>query len=156
MSLRKLCRAVPVACILAVALFAAESPFVGTWKLNAAKSKLEGSGMGAATTVRYEATGDGLKASVESTSPQGQPMNFSYQASLDGKDAAVTGSPTFDMISMKRINDHTLTAIGKKDHKVVWTDRRVVSGDGKTMTLTRNGTNAEGKKYHSTAVLEKQ
>ena len=156
MSLHNLRNAVPVACIMMVALFAAESPFVGTWKVNAAKSKLDGSGMGTATTVRYEAAGEGLKAFVESTDPQGQPMNFSYQASLDGKNAAVTGTPSFDTVSIKRINDHILTAIGKKDGKVIWTDRRVVSHDGRTMTLTRDGTNAEGRKYHSTAVLERQ
>ena len=49
-----------IACILAVALFAAESRFVGTWKVNSAKSKLEGRGMGTVTTVRYETTGDVL------------------------------------------------------------------------------------------------
>lgn len=109
-----------------------------------------------AVTVRYEAVGADMKASVEGTDPKNQPINFSYQAPLDGKATAVTGAPNFDMISIKRINDRTLTATGKKDGKVVWTDRRAVSSDGKTMTMTRNGTNPEGKKYHAIAVLEKQ
>jgi hypothetical protein len=47
---------------LAVVLLAADNPFVGTWKLNPAKSKLEGSNMGQAT-LRIEADGEGLKVS---------------------------------------------------------------------------------------------
>ena len=156
MSLQHLRNAVPVACILAVGLFAADSPFIGTWKLDAAKSKLEGSGIGPSATARYETADNGLKVSVEATDPKGQPLNFSYQASLDGKGGTVTGNPNQDTISIRRVNAHTLTATGKKDGKVTWTDRRVVSADGKTMTITRNGTDPQGKKYHATAVFEKQ
>ena len=63
-------------CILAVGLFAAENPFVGTWKLNAAKSKLAGSGLGQNATVHNESDGKSLKVSVESTDPQGQPLQL--------------------------------------------------------------------------------
>jgi hypothetical protein len=37
--------------------------------------------------------------------------------------------------------------------KLVYTDKRVVSADGKTLTVTRKGTTPEGKKYESTIVL---
>lgn len=143
---------VPVALILAFASFAADSPFIGTWKLDVAKSKLDGSGMGS-VTVRYEAEGDGLKASVDGVDSQVEPLNFNYKAPFGRKDGTVTGNPNQDTTSIKRVNNHTITATEKKDGKVIWTDRRVVSADGKTMTLSRHGTNAEGKKYDATAVL---
>ena len=143
-------------CILAVGLFAAENPFVGTWKLNAAKSKLAGSGLGQNATVHIESDGKSLKVSVESTDPQGQPLNFTYEATLDGKPGTATGSPTFDTISLQRVNNNTITAAGKKGDKVVFTDRRVVSKDGKMMTLSRSGTDAEGKQFHATLVFDKQ
>lgn len=156
MSIQHLRKVMPMVCMLSVAAFAAESPFVGTWKLNAAKSKLAGSSIGPNGTVHIETADNGLKASVDATDPKGQPLKFSYQAPLDGTDGVVTGNPNQDAVSLKRVNDHTLTAVGKKDGKVLWTDRRVVSADGKTMTLTRNGTDPDGKKYHATAVFEKQ
>jgi len=139
----------------AVALFAADSPFVGTWKLNAAQSKLEGSGMGQAT-VRIESDSNGLKGSVEGADPQGQPITYSYQLPLDGTDGTFTGNANVDAVSAKRVNDNTLNVTGKKSGNVVWTDRRVVSSDGKTMTLTRDGTNPQGQKYHAVAVFDKQ
>jgi hypothetical protein len=143
-------------CILAVGLFAAEHPFAGTWKLDAAKSKLAGSGIGTTGTVHIESDGKSLKVSVESTDPKGQPANFTYEGTLDGKPSTATGSPNFDTISLQRVNEHTIAATGKKGNKVVFTDRRVVSKNGKTMTLSRSGTNAEGKKFNATLVFDKQ
>jgi len=138
-----------------VGLFAAESPFAGTWKVNGAKSKLAGSGIGSGV-VRVESDGKTYKASVDNTDEKGQPVKFDYEASLDGKPSKVTGSATMDEISLKRVNAHTIDAIGKKDGKVVYTDKRTVSPDGKTYTISRTGTSPDGKKYHATIVFDKQ
>lgn len=142
-------------CIIAVALFAAESPFVGTWKQNAAKSKMEGSGLGANAMIRIEPEGAALKISVETTL-QGQPNNYTYQATLDDKFVKVTGNPAFDEILTQRINDHTISARGRKAGTIVFTDRRVVASDGKSMTISRFGTNPEGKPFKATIVFDKQ
>ena len=142
--------------IVTMALFAADSPFAGTWKLNAGKSKLEGSGVGQSGTVQNEVSGNTIKATVQATDPQGQPLNFSYQATLDGKPGIVTGNPNLDTVSIRSVNDHTLTAEGKKAGKVVFNDRRVVSKDGKTITINRKGTDPNGKKFHAVLIFEKQ
>src|SRR5450631_448414 len=143
-------------CILAVGLFAAENPFAGTWKVNGAKSKLAGSGIGPSGGVRVESDGKTYKASVDTTDEKGQPVKFDYEATLDGKPSKVTGSATIDELSLKRVNDHTIDATGKKDGKVVYTDKRTVSKDGKTYTISRTGTSPDGKKNHSTIVFDKQ
>ena len=155
MSTRELCKAVVGVTVLALGLGAADNPFVGTWKLNPTKSKLEGSGLGSVVTSRIEQDGTGLRVSVDSPI-QGQPNTFTYQASLDGKFVKVTGSPTTDEISTQRINLRTITATGKKDGKVAYTDRRVVSADGKTITIVRSGVNPQGQKYHARLVFDKQ
>ena len=92
MSIPLMRKAVFTICVLAVGLFAAENPFVGTWKLNAAKSKLAGSGIGPSGGVRVESDGTTYKASVDTTDEKGQPLKFDYQATLDGKPSKVTGS----------------------------------------------------------------
>jgi hypothetical protein len=61
-----------------------------------------------------------------------------------------------DTVMLHRVNDHTITAMGQKDGKQVFSDRRVVSKDGKTLTLTRAGTNLQGQKFKATAVFDKQ
>ena len=155
MSVQLLRKAALTICLLAVGLFAAENPFAGTWKVNTAKSKLAGSGIGSGG-VRVESDGTTYKASVDNTDEKGQPVKFDYEATLDGKPSKVTGSATIDELSLKRVNAHTIDATGKKDGKVVYTDKRTVSPDGKTYTISRTGTSPEGKKYHATIVFDKQ
>ena len=142
--------------VLALSLFAADSPFVGTWKQNPTKSKMEGSGLGSNGMVRIEPDGAGLKVSVEATL-QGQPNSFTYQATLDNKPIKVTGTPGFDEIwTMRGGDNRTMTASGRKAGAVVFTDQRVVSGNGKTMTIFRSGTIAEGQPFKATMVFDRQ
>ena len=75
---------------------------------------------------------------------------------MDGKDYPVTGDPTSDTRSYKKIDDHTLAFEGKKDGKVSISGRVVVTADGKTRTVTVNATDPTGKKVKGTAVYDKQ
>jgi hypothetical protein len=143
-------------CITAVGLYAAENPFAGTWKLNAVKSKLAGSGIGPSGGVHVESDGTTYKASVDTTDEKGQPVKYDYEATLDGKPSKVTGSAAIDELSLKRVNDHTIDATGKKNGKVVYTDKRTVSKDGKTFTISRTGTSPDGNAIHATIVFDKQ
>jgi hypothetical protein len=142
--------------VCAIAALAAENPFVGTWKMNADKSKLTGADAIQNVTVKYEMDGGQMKASVEGTNAQGQPVSFTYQAPLDGKPGTASGAPTFDGILIHQVSSHSLRVTGKKGDKVVFTDRRMVSKDGKTLTIMRSGTDGEGKAYQSTIVFDKQ
>jgi hypothetical protein len=60
------------------------------------------------------------------------------------------------MISLKRIDARTVERTNKKDGKVNVTITYVVSQDGKTMTATVKGTNAQGQPVNNVAVWEKQ
>ncbi len=134
----------------------AADPAAGTWKLDVAKSKYNPGPSPKSGTVTYEETADGIKRTGESISAEGTKTVFEYTAKYDGKDYPVTGSDVFDTVALKRINANTVAATLKKSGKVVATARRVVSKDGKTLTLTNNGTNAKGEKMHNVLVYEKQ
>ena len=142
--------------VFSVGLLAAESPFAGTWKMNADKSKLAGADALQNVTAQYEVTGGTLKATVQGTSTQGQPVNFNYEAKLDGTPGTSNGSDAFDTITLQRVSTHVLKATAKKGGKVVYTDRRVVSKDGKTLTISRSGTDTQGKPFRETMVFDKQ
>jgi hypothetical protein len=77
-------------------------------------------------------------------------------SSTDGKDYPVTGDPTSDMRSYKKVDDRTLKMMVKKDGKVTATGRIVVSADGKSRTVTTSGTDVEGKEVKNTVVYDKQ
>jgi hypothetical protein len=133
----------------------ADSPQMGTWKLNEAKSKFS-PGAAKNTTVVYEAAGDSVKVTVDGTDGAGSPSHSEWTGKFDGKFYAVSGDPTSDMRSYRKVNNHTLALTGKKGNKVTLTGRIVVSANGKTRTVTTNGTDAKGKRVSSTAVYDKQ
>ena len=131
------------------------SPQMGTWKLNEAKSKL-GAGATKNTTVVYEAAGDMVKVTVDGTDRDGKPTHNEWTGKFDGKEHPVTGDPNADARSYKTVDARTLELTVKKDGKVTASGRIVVSADGKSRTVTLNGTDPKGKKYKSVAVYDKQ
>jgi hypothetical protein len=128
---------------------------LGTWKLNEAKSKID-AGASKNLTVKYEMMGDSVMATVDGVDGQGKPTHNEWMGKFDGKDYAVTGDPTSDMRSIKKIDDHTLELTVKKGGKVTITGKIVVAADGKSRTLTATGTDAAGKKIQSVSVYDKQ
>jgi hypothetical protein len=147
------------AAVLAVAVLAtaqAKDPFLGTWRLNVAKSKYSGP-VPKSITSTYEVAGQGYKVSVKNEPASGPVQQYSYTTNLDGKDAPMTGNnPNADTVAAKRIDAHTLEIVNKKGGKVTTTQRNVVAADGKTRTITTTGTDAQGQKVNNVAVFEKQ
>jgi hypothetical protein len=142
-------------CFLGVAVSFAADAFIGTWKMNEAKSKI-GAGSPKLTTVVYEAAGDNVKVTVDGTDGDGKALHDEWTGKYDGKDYPVTGDPNTDTRSYKKVNDHTLAFSNKKGDKVTLSGRVVVSADGKTRTVTTSGTDPTGKKFTSTAIYDKQ
>jgi len=133
----------------------AQNPHMGTWKLNEAKSKFS-KGAAKNTTVVYEAAGDSVKVTVDGVDGAGNPTHNEWTGKFDGKPYPVTGDPTSDTRSYRKINNHTLTFTGKQGSKVTVTGRIVVSANGKTRTVTTTGTDAKGKRFTTRAVYDKQ
>lgn len=152
----RLCFLIFAALFAAIAVcVAAEDVNMGTWKLDEAKSKIA-AGAPKNTTVVYEAAGDSVKVTVDGVDADGKPSHNEWTGKFDGKDYPLTGDPTADTRSYKRINDHTLALTNTKDGKVTTTGRITVSADGKTRTVTTSGKDASGKQIDSTAVYNKQ
>jgi hypothetical protein len=141
--------------VLVGSLLAADAG-MGTWKLNAGKSKFNPGPPPKSVTMTYEQSGNGVKRSGESVSADGRTSSWGYTANYDGKDYPVEGNPNADTIALKQVNDRTVEATIKKGGKVVTHARRVVSADGKTMTLTIKGMNDQGQKVDNVQVYDKQ
>jgi hypothetical protein len=133
----------------------ADNPHMGTWKLNEAKSKFS-PGATKNNTVVYEAAGDSVKVTVDGVDGDGNPSHNEWTGKFDGKFYAVTGDPTSDMRSYRKINNHTLALTGKKGGKITLTGRIVVTANGRTRTVTTTGTDSKGKKFSNRAVYDKQ
>jgi hypothetical protein len=141
--------------ICAVASFGADNS-LGTWKLNASKSTFSPPQPVKSLTTRRESSGAGVKVTTTGEFSDGTPIESAYTAKYDGTPAPVDGT-AWDTISIKQVDADTFTTetrrTGGKYHA---TARVKISADGKTMTVTANGTNVEGKPFTSTSVYEKQ
>jgi hypothetical protein len=141
--------------VMATAACFGASPQMGTWKLNEAKSKLA-PGMGKNTTVVYAEQGDKIKITVQGVDKDGKPTHGVWIGKWDGKAYPAKGNVSWNSAAYKVVNDHTNDITTMKDGKVMWTGRITVAADGKTRTVTINGTDANGKKFKAKAVYDKQ
>jgi hypothetical protein len=149
-----------VAIALLGTLFAGASAFAadavdGSWKLNVAASKFSGTAPKSSTRV-YTDTADGTMLVQKTVGADGKEATMQVTLKYDGKDHPITGNPDADTVEGKAIDAHTSHFTMKKGGKVVGTVHRVVSADGKTLTVNNKGTHADGKAYDDTLVFDRQ
>jgi hypothetical protein len=126
-----------VAALSATALWAADPPFAGTWKLNPAKSDF------GETTVTYETLAGGqIKATAN-----GQ----SYTFAADNKDYP---TPWGNTAAWKSIDPNTWEVTIKTNAKVVSTATLKLAPDGKTLTEDAKNLRA-GEVTNDTAVYQR-
>lgn len=143
--------------VLSVEHGRAQTPsLAGTWKLDVAKSKYSPRPVPKSESVTYESSRDGYTYKVTATEADGSPTNLTGSLLFDGKYVATTGSPDYDTVATRRIDAYTSETTRKKNGTVVQTVRRVLSRDGKTLTLTTTGTNARGDSINNVGVYERQ
>lgn len=124
-------------------------PFVGTWKLDTAKSKCDPGPCPTSETVTIQPD----SVSVQETAGNGSTTSWSYAQTWD-TNVPITGMQDSNVTSHKdsdRVVEHTWK-MGNAHYK----GRGVVSKNDKTMRYTLNGTDQNGKPVHNVLVFEKQ
>lgn len=132
-------------------------PFVGTWKLNVAKSSYNPGPAPKSATVTITAVGSGVKVVVDGAGPTGDKVHWEYTAaSHDGKDYPIVGNNAdADTVALKRLKPGSVETSNKKGGKATTTNVRTVSTDGKTMTVTTKGLNGAGQTVSNVQIFEK-
>jgi hypothetical protein len=142
--------------LLSGSMALAADNWIGTWKLNVAKSKYTPGPGPKSQTLRFEATPAGIKLSTEGVNAEGAAGKGSYTSKFDGKDVPWAGNPDADMAAPMKVDDNSYTNTWKKGGKAVVTAEVVVAADGKTLTVTQTGKNAKGEAMNTTGVYERQ
>ena len=149
-----------VVCIaMSATLCAQDNPFVGTWKLNTAKSKFEPGPGPKSMTRTITAQGAGASYSFEAVGANGASIAYSFSTNYDGKDSAITGTGTpggADAIALKRVGARKIEGTLKKGGKEIGKVAAEVSSDGKTSTVHSKGKTADGKDFSTESVYDKQ
>ena len=147
-----------VLAVVATVAMAAD-PWVGTWKLNPAKSKAPGGQIPhPSSTNIIEIQGETMHLISDQTDAAGKLEHVEYTAKLDGKEYPVKVSPSGPQpytISLKRINLRTrefVEIIGKITIK----GRDVLSEDGKSFSRIVDNKDAQGQDVSVIQVFDKQ
>jgi len=136
--------------------FAQSNTLIGTWKLNLAKTKDSPGPPPRSQTLVYQAEGQGLRVTVDTVDAQGNAAKASFTLFFDGKSYPVTGLPDWDASTYRQVNVSTTESTRTKGGKEVQTATRVVSADGKTLTITASGVDANGRQINNVDVYDKE
>ena len=129
---------------------------IGRWELNVAKSTFRPGPPPKSWTRTYEASGENVKYTDSLVDADGKAEVSEWTGSYDGKDHPFAGSPDYDAQAVKASNPFRATFTLKKAGKVVGSGTRVISRDGKVMTIRLKLTNAKGQTFNNIRVFEKR
>jgi hypothetical protein len=137
--------------------FAQSDPMTGLWQINLAKSKYDPGPPPNSQTVYFQGEGQNRKATIVGITATGNPQLGTFAELVeDGKPHLVTGLAGIDAQAYTRVDARTLNVNRLKDGKVVQTGTWVVSPDGKTLTVTFTGANANGRQVNNILIYDKQ
>jgi hypothetical protein len=140
------------ACVVLAVSAQTANPRIGRWKLK------QDAPPPAINIMTYEAIPHGgMKVTVDSVNGQGRENHWTYITMFDGKDMPVTGHPSADTTSVRRIDERTNEIVNKKGGRVIQVITNVISVDGRTIDNTYKNYNDKGEVTSTTtAVYEKQ
>jgi len=128
------------------AVWAADGPLIGNWKLEPAKSTFIGAAP-SDRTMTFAKVKDGIKHTINTTGGgRGgeERYTLSYTFNVDGKDYKPDISMPLDSVSFHRIDTNTVERDGKDRGQVIDKEVFKVSPDGKTLTVTETRQNTTG------------
>lgn len=128
----------------------------GTWELDTAASKYKPGPPRKSDTRIYKIDGNIIHMIGEAVFADETSMKAEYTGAYDGKDYPVAGNPRVGTIAQQRVDDYISKTTTKREGKITATSTRVISKDGKTMTITSNGTDEKGRAFHDTLVFHKR
>jgi len=143
---------------------AQEDPFTGTWVLNVEKSKMQPATASKSEIIHYRITGNEEDFLSDAVTIEGKPESIKYTARYDDGKAypfsiTVSGTVTNPGATtmVKKIDLWTRERYNVRDGKPLIASRRVVSKDGKTMTITILRVDAQGREVvNEVRLLEKK
>jgi hypothetical protein len=145
------------AIVATTSVTAAADHWLGTWKLNLARSKYNPPELAPKSqTITREAVEGGMKLVSDGVDSQGRPTHNEYTAKFDNKDYPWTGQTNADTISLIRLDEEYYESTWKLKGEVTITAQTVVSRDGKTLTTNQFGKDAQGRTISNMTVYDKQ
>jgi hypothetical protein len=116
------------------------------WTMNKGKSQFSAGWDPDTENRKYEEIPNGYKLTVSGTH-NNHPYLWQYTAKYDGKDHRVTGRADVDSIQAFRVNNDITLGFFKKVGVFGGSYARIVSSDGRTLTVLAAGKREDGTVY---------
>ena len=141
----------PLALLMCAIALAADSPFVGTWTMDKAKSSFGAEGPKIDTfTLQYMHDGATLTA-IMTVNGTAEPA-----IAVNGKEHVITGRNRMGAThATPTLKGRLIETIFKKDGKTVGRRTFALSADGKVLTTVTDATTPDGQKIEWTVVFDK-
>jgi len=140
---------------LAATLSAAD-PFVGTWKMNSAKTKYKAGTAPKEQTVTITEAGSDLNVKIAGTAADGSRISLNYTVPAAGGTGKIMESANYDGVSGKRIGPGEREVSYMKGGKAVYTTHSKVAADGNSLSVSAKGVNPAGLAVEANVAYDKQ
>ena len=121
----------------------AQDPLVGTWAMNAAKSK-SSAPLARSRNLTITQKGEDMTVAVHEVAADGTDLKWSFTTRRDGKPVPVTGWAAIDTAVTTMTGPKGKTVYSKAG-KTVMESNTSVSADGKSLVITGTRTGSDGK-----------
>jgi hypothetical protein len=127
---------------------------LGSWKLDVAKSRYIPGPPPRNETRTYTRDAAGMKGTIRRQRDDGRQDVIEYRTDFD-REYPVMGTEAYDTIRLKRIDARTAEAVLSHAGRVFGTARRVISEDGRTLTIMFRQED-QGRLENNVAVYRKE
>jgi len=135
---------------------AARDPFVGTWRMNHAKSKYAAGLPPREQIATITVKGRNMQVKVEAITAEGKKTVVRYEIPYDGGMGRMfETSPAYDGILGKHLGPYEREISRLKDGKAIFTARSIVSPDGNLMSVYSKGVSPLGKPVEAHVVYDR-
>jgi len=141
--------------LVSAAALCASDPFVGTWKMNPAKTKYKAGTAPKELTITVTEVGSDINVALAGTTADGSKIAYSYTAPSAGGDGKIE-SAFYDGVSAKRIGPNERETSYMKGGKPVYTAHSKLSADGDSLLVHSKGINSLGRPVEANTVYERQ
>ena len=113
-----------------------DDPVLGTWNLVVDKSIYDPGPAPRSQTRTYEAHPDGVKATIVTINAAGESSTVEFVADYDQMEGPIVGSTTADTLVLVKLDPLLAEATVSHAGRPMAYGRRIISPDGRTMTVT--------------------
>jgi hypothetical protein len=151
------CTVVLIMLLATATASASTDPFLGRWVLDPGLSKYPHGTCPKHMVIEMESAGDGVHYRSDATYANGVTAHSEYRADYNGKQSLVMGNRGLLLpVSLKRSSPRLVRASYTRGSEVVATSRRMVSKDGRRMTITTISKDRTGADVVTVGVYERQ